>query len=1113
MHQQRMTQQADIRPASSPGMKYRKGQGLVEFALILPILLILVLGIIDFGRVLTTYAVASNAVRDALRQAEILGFAAEFSSNPSQIPPYRDCARIRAIASRTLFVSPDDITIAYIDHTKATSDVSRRTECNTATFPDSQIRNGDLLEVEYQGQINFLTPFMSAITPSMPVRFHGQRTIVKTIALHGIQDPTSPHRDTDYDGLPDLWEEKWFGDGPRGVAGDGDVRPNELLQNSTDDPDGDGCNNGCEYIRGTNPWEPDTDGDGLTDGEEAYTYFTDGTKKDTDGDGLSDCHEFFGDSNPTKCGPLPHPVKNPATYTYPTNPRRADTDGDGLSDGDEVFIHGTDPTNPDTDGDGVSDGVEVNTYGSDPTKVDSDNDGLDDGEEVARGTDPTKSDTDGDGLTDFEEQNGFTAKDGKIYYTDPLKRDSDGDGLTDGEELKGYPNPLDPSTYDYPTNPWHEDTDGDGVSDWIEITVDGTNPIVVEVYEDFDADGLPDSWEMRYFGSITAYDGLADPDGDGCSNACELANRTIPNNPDSDGDGLLDGWEITGNAMCGAGPAPTTYTSDPLKRNTDGGFYEDYQEKCGVTNRVGITYYVNPGHPDTDGDGLSDDLELQGIVVDGIRYDTDPTSRHSDGEVGAGGDGLTDYDEVMVHRTNPLRPDTDGDGLLDHEELFTYLTKPTVADTDGDGLDDGDEVALAAGSGCPDPLRADSDDDGWNDGEEHHLYATDPCRKDTHITASINDVSVAEGNSGTVDAVFTVTLSGANPRDVFIDYATVDGTAQAGADYQAASGTLSIPAGATSGTIRVPVIGERLFEPDETFSVRLSQQQNTGVVSPRLTDDIGVATIVNDDPEVSLEINDVAISEGNSGTAKLAFTVTLTGSTSQAVTVNYATQTLAGPTAAISTGTQADFVPTSGTLAFAANGPITQTRTIEVTINGDIRQEHDEVFEVRLSGATNADIVDDRGVGTIRNDDFVKVNISNAAANEHNSNSAVAQFAVRLTGATDLVTVVDYATADGTATGGETSVAHNGKLLCPDGVDYSEESGQLRFSVSPANATALSTQIQTIDIDICPGEDTPTRNPETFYINLANLVNGVFDPEGDSQGMGKICAKNEACTP
>lgn len=126
----------------------------------------------------------------------------------------------------------------------------------------------------------------------------------------------------------------------------------------------------------------DTDGDGLTDAEEAELG-TDPMNADTDGDGLTDGDE----------------VNN-----YGTDPLKADTDGDGLNDGAEVNSHGTDPLNPDTDDDGLSDGAEVNQYRTDPLDSDSDGDGLTDGEEVNDyGTDPNNPNTDGDGFTDSQE--------------------------------------------------------------------------------------------------------------------------------------------------------------------------------------------------------------------------------------------------------------------------------------------------------------------------------------------------------------------------------------------------------------------------------------------------------------------------------------------------------------------------------------------------------------------------------------------------------------------------------------------------------------------------------------------------------------------------------------
>ena len=183
-----------------------------------------------------------------------------------------------------------------------------------------------------------------------------------------------------------------------------------------DDDDNDGLTNAEERRYGTDPKNPDTDGDGLTDGEEVKRYHTNPLNPDTDGDGLTDGEEV---------------------HKYHTDPTKFDTDGDGLSDGDEVFKYHTNPLNPDTDGDGLPDGEEVLKYHTDPLKVDTDGDGLSDWEEVKiYHTDPLNPDTDGDGLTDGDEVH--------KYHTDPLNPDTDGGGVDDGTEVKRGTNPLDP---------------------------------------------------------------------------------------------------------------------------------------------------------------------------------------------------------------------------------------------------------------------------------------------------------------------------------------------------------------------------------------------------------------------------------------------------------------------------------------------------------------------------------------------------------------------------------------------------------------------------------------------------------------------------------------------
>jgi outer membrane protein OmpA-like peptidoglycan-associated protein len=187
-------------------------------------------------------------------------------------------------------------------------------------------------------------------------------------------------------------------------------------ESCSSDKDNDGLGKCEEETIGTDPNNPDTDGDGLNDGDEVRKYFTDPLKADTDGDGLNDGDEV---------------------HKYKTDPNKADTDGDGLNDGDEVMKYKTDPLKADTDGDGLNDGDEVMKYKSNPLKSDTDGDGLNDYDEVMKyKTDPLKSDTDGDGLNDYDEV--------MKYKTDPLNEDTDGGTIGDGTEVERGTDPLDP---------------------------------------------------------------------------------------------------------------------------------------------------------------------------------------------------------------------------------------------------------------------------------------------------------------------------------------------------------------------------------------------------------------------------------------------------------------------------------------------------------------------------------------------------------------------------------------------------------------------------------------------------------------------------------------------
>jgi probable HAF family extracellular repeat protein len=222
-------------------------------------------------------------------------------------------------------------------------------------------------------------------------------------------------------------------------------------------------------------------------------------------------------------------------------------------------------------------------------------------------------------------------------------------------------------------------------------------------------------------------------------------------------------------------------------------------------------------------------------------------------------------------------------------------------------------------------------------------------------TISVSDVTVTEGNTGNVAAVFTVTLSAASTQPVTVAYATANGTATAGSDYQATSSTLTFSPGQTSKTITILVNGDRLGEPNEIFFVNLSGPTN-GIIA----DGRGVGTILDDEPRIS--IGDVSMAEGRKGkTTLFTFTVTLSAAYDQAVTVSFRT---VNGTATTSDG---DYVAKTGTLTFA---PGETTKTITIEVKGDSKKEANETFYLDLFGnSSNALFTKKRGLGMILNDD------------------------------------------------------------------------------------------------------------------------------------------------
>ncbi len=234
--------------------------------------------------------------------------------------------------------------------------------------------------------------------------------------------------------------------------------------------------------------------------------------------------------------------------------------------------------------------------------------------------------------------------------------------------------------------------------------------------------------------------------------------------------------------------------------------------------------------------------------------------------------------------------------------------------------------------------------------------ATGTILNDDFPSVAVDSVTVAEGNSGTTNAVFTVQLSApAAAGGVTFDIATFASTATAGSDFVANSQTgVVIPAGASSATFTVLINGDVLNEGDERFFVRIANVTGAFVNGSQ-----GTGTITNDDPLPTLSIGSPSIVEGNLGTRTLNFVLTLDAPTSLGVSVNVAT---ANGTATAGS----DYVATSGGLSFA---PGETSKTLPVTVNSDTTPEADESFIVTMSGVTNAVIGTNPGTGTITNDD------------------------------------------------------------------------------------------------------------------------------------------------
>ena len=495
-----------------------------------------------------------------------------------------------------------------------------------------------------------------------------------------FDDPTDP---ACYDGMPDGWEvfyrldplnrNDWnHDDDVIDIAGVPVSRPDGLI-------------NLLEYTNNTDPKNPDTDGDHLSDYEEIAIGWD--VRVNSRMEHYYTCASRYGGMDTdkdTSLGPGLPPEGTPPgpAGTEFLNPGDEDTRHD-LNDWNEVVYYRTNGSNPDTDGDGLSDGTEMFTD-------------LEPNKPGMQATDPCLIDTDGDTLNDNVEVGGLKLwlPDNPVpqrIVTSPLRLDTDNDGLKDGDEVRFDFKPKDISgslqttirldleadglympKYDPDIgkrvdtcNPTDPDTDKDGIPDGYEFD-----------FSDPDCDGLPTYWEQEMgFGRLNAFkqdtddngipDMAEDFDGDGFNNLEEYRHRTDPLEIDSPVPGL---------------DAPPGM---PARSHADNGIKDSDEGMLGADKSQ--PFKDQWGHPillrqpiysDSDGDMMPDWWE--------IVHKLNPKANDSGDD--ADNDGFANIDEY-IYNTNPETADTDKDGTADWQDHpFTY--SPYCTDRDRDGIGD-----------------------------------------------------------------------------------------------------------------------------------------------------------------------------------------------------------------------------------------------------------------------------------------------------------------------------------------------------------------------------------------------------------------------------------------
>lgn len=365
----------------------------------------------------------------------------------------------------------------------------------------------------------------------------------------------------------------------------------------------------------------------------------------------------------------------------------------------------------------------------------------------------------------------------------------------------------------------------------------------------------------------------------------------------------------------------------------------------------------------------------RGTAIGKILDDDGPTSNILDATVTEGASGQTTGVDVTVVLDQASVQDvsfavTTGDDTAkapdDYEAIATAqtltiqagrLTGAVRVNVAGDDVDEADESFKVKLTLTP------TSNASLGDGTAAVTIKDD----DVPPALAVVPTSVKEGTGGSTTATVTLTLASPAARKLKVGYATENGTATGGTDYQSTNSTVDFDAGQTSQTVSIPIAADSTLEPDETFVVRAvhttTDGSNQTVPDPNAPAATGVVTILDDDLDAdntpTLTAGTARVQEGDDGSRLATFTVRLDSTSPRPVTATYAT---ADGTAKAG----ADYLPASGTVVIPAGQ---QTATLTVTVLGDRKVEDNEDFRVVLSDVVNARAAMGGGLGIIVDDD------------------------------------------------------------------------------------------------------------------------------------------------